>query len=305
MVASYVPRYGGARPKLEVKPATRPGPKRKEGERYPSGKLKDKVAPNPIVLAQRLAICADHTKAASPLSAAHARGWLSDVEHLGAQFFISFHRAAGLGGPTGYTRAKEPQIGSGAANDLNFRWHEMTDAEVRAFDWKRFSDKELARIWDSALPVHSMSESGSKTANRRWRELCAAMTPEQRGLVTSICILEHWPRWLMARIDGDMRTGAREYNALREGLRAVREAMRTPVQPDPVLMPENRPQEANDNLQAANDQPRPKVRMPSLLAQPKGKPEHLVDLAFTDADTGEVLRTVRVERVRRWSQRNG
>lgn len=281
------PALGGNRPPLVVKPAKSRGRPRKSGSRNASGRLNEKVDPNPIVMARRLAIASDPTKASCPLDAAVANGWLSPAESLGAEIFIGTHRSAGLGGPSGFGRSWEPSIGSGAADDLNFMWSELTDAQVRAMRWSDLSKADIARIWDSALPVQGGTTDGSKSANRRWRTICSALTPAQREAVSNFCVLELWPRWLERRLNGKPNAGGPDLESLRTGLRAVLMAVRT-------RKPEN------DNIQAANDQVEPiGVYLPSM----EGKPEHTANLAFTDSETGEVIRTVRVERKRRWKDR--
>ena len=129
------------------------------------------------------------------------------------------------------------------------------------------------------------------------------MTPAQRAAVTNFCILEQWPMWIMARIGGDHTAAGRDYSLLRKGLNAIAEAVRAPAWAKGKERSSTRstPQAANESISVANDQGPPPAPRASSLGRIEGKSEHIVDLAFTDADTGAVIKTVRVERRRRWT----
>lgn len=214
-------RAGGGRPRLD-------------GDRYPSGRLKP-IKPNEDVLARRLAICADPKMATCPLDASLANGWITQSEYGAGRVFLSVHVGAGLQSP-GAASMRDNSIPTGTADLVRPNWAEMTDVQVRAMQWKEFSNKEIAAIWDSAL--RDMGRADTPTgesdfaarAHQRWRALNAAMTPIERTVVDSFCIREEWPQWIAERLAGRAQTVHEEKREiLVSGLQAISRVMRKPA----------------------------------------------------------------------------
>lgn len=259
------------------------GRPRKEGARTASGRLLP-PPPNELVLARRAAICADPAMATCPLDAAYANGWLTRREYGAANAYVAVHKRAGLGGPG--ARQVDPSLPTGAAIELADRWSELSERDVRSMRLSQLPDKELVLIWDSALrdlgrmADPEKAEQFAVEANRRWRALNAIMTSFERVVVDSFCIRETWPRWFWERVEGRMASEfEEERTVLLSGLRSIAGALDAP------------------KSIVRSDLAAPAARRQSSV---HGKPEHVADLAFTDVDTGDVLRTVRVERARRW-----
>lgn len=216
-------RSGGGRPK-------------KEGDRYPNGRLKAEK-PNPAVLARRQLICADPAMATCPLDAAFANGWITQADYGAGRAFLSVHVSAGLDSP-GAAAIRDNSIPRGAADQLSQRWGEMTDAQVRGMRWNEFTDKEISAIWDSAL--RDLDRAADPTApsdfavraHQRWRAMNAAMSSIERVVVDSFCVREEWPQWFVERLAGRVVPIHEERrDILISGLRAIAETMRKPKAP--------------------------------------------------------------------------
>lgn len=264
---------GGKRPEASGK-----GRPRKAGDRYRSGKLKQKAAPNQTVLDRRAAICADPTMATCPLDASYANGWLSKEEYGAGRAYIAVHSRAGIGGP-GAARQRDTSIPTGAALELSERWSSMNDSEVRRMRLSHLPDKELVLIWDSAmrdlgrLADPEKAEEFARDANQRWRRLNAVMTSIERSAVDNFCIRETWPRWFWERQAGNMRTRwEEERDILISGLRAMARAMEKP-------------------------RTIAKVDLVHPRAAPPPGPREVERLVYQDQDTGETL--YEVERIKR------
>lgn len=207
-----------------------------EGDRYPSGKLK-KQGPNALMVERRKAMCDDVTKASCPLDVAFANGWISTAEYHAGQTYIEVHRAACLGSPGGSSQA-----------DLSV----PEPVDVRRVSWSEMSDEEIGRIWDRVM--RTSGETAAEVAERRmveamilYKALNAAMTPEQRAEVDTICVRESWPQWIIQRING--RTGTsweRKYDLLVAGLRAIRGALAKPKPQNDNAVLTPTPEPAND-----------------------------------------------------------
>ena len=198
------------------------GRPRKEGSRYPSGKLKP-TGPNPLVLARRKALCDDPTKATCPLDAAYANGWLDLADYRTGIMFAHLHRAAGFG-------AEGAAMGSSLEAPTPMELSQDVTASAKSY-FSSLSHAEIASIWDSAFegagePGEDKDERAAR-ANARWKLANAAMSPDERAEVHNVCILDSWPQWILQRRARRMDTSwERKRDLLISGLRAVRRALR-------------------------------------------------------------------------------
>ncbi len=198
------------------------GRPRKDGSRYPSGKLKP-AGPNHLVLERRKALCDDPTKATCPLDAAYANGWLDLADYRTGIMFAHLHRAAGFG-------AVGAAMGSSLEAPTPMELSQDTTASAKSY-FSSLSHAEIASIWDSVFegagePGEDKDERAAR-ANARWKLANAAMTPDERAEVHNVCILDSWPQWIIQRRAGRMETSwERKRDLLINGLRAVRRALR-------------------------------------------------------------------------------
>ena len=213
------------------------GRPRKDGSRYPSGKLKP-VGPNHLVLERRKALCDDPTKATCPLDAAYANGWLDLADYRTGIMFAHLHRAAGFG-------AVGAAMGSSLEAPTPMELSQNTTASAKSY-FSSLSHAEIASIWDSVFggpgePGEDRDERAAR-ANARWKLANAAMSPDERAEVHNACILDSWPQWILQRRAGRMDTSwERMRDLLISGLRAVRRALR--------------PEAANEDGQEATTSP--------------------------------------------------
>ena len=198
------------------------GRPRKDGSRYPSGKLKP-VGPNHLVLERRKALCDDPTKATCPLDAAYANGWLDLADYRTGIMFAHLHRSAGFG-------AVGAAMGSSLEAPTPLELSQDVTASARSY-FSSLSHAEIASIWDSVFgaagePAEDKDERAAR-ANARWKLANAAMSPDERAEVHNVCILDSWPQWILQRRAGRMETSwERKRDLLISGLRAVRRALR-------------------------------------------------------------------------------
>lgn len=193
----------------------------KEGDRYPSGKLK-RPGPNQLMVDRRKALCADVTMASCPLDAAFSNGWISPAEYAAGQAYIAVHARANLGSPGIPSQAD----------------HSQPDpvADIRRVSWSALSDNEIGRIWDSAMRDLGTEgglarlEEEAADAMVKWKALSAAMTLAERTEVDNVCIRESWPQWILQRAAGRMDTSwEKSRKILVAGLRAIRQALTKPT----------------------------------------------------------------------------
>ncbi len=94
-------------------------------------------------------------------------------------------------------------------------------------------DREVAEIWDAVFTDDGGRalgrEEAAGRAMKRWKQACAAMTPEQREEVHNVCILDSFPQWVIQRAHGHMETSwERKRDLLIAGLRAIRAELHPP-----------------------------------------------------------------------------
>lgn len=175
---------------LNVK-SSRPGPKPKAGERYPSGDLKP-PGPAPEALAQREAMRADPTRMGNPIDAAFVGGWLDIADYRAALTYASLYRRTSPG--------CGPRLASLALPEA--------DAALNELRGRRLSQAEIAQLWDeivgeAAGETPEEVERRRELASAQWRLVNAAMTPNSRAEVFLVCVREAWPQWIVQRSAGE------------------------------------------------------------------------------------------------------
>lgn len=164
------------------------GRPRKDGARYPGGKLKP-PAPNARVIAERAALLGRDKSleaADNPLDLAWARGWISERQHRAAQAFADAHRKAGL---------DAPGLDGGGLQGVE----ESLDIQVRT--WADLSSAEITAIFDKVMgqTPPGVRETRAAIAMELWTRLCRAMTPDELRQVELLAVHKSWPQWIILR----------------------------------------------------------------------------------------------------------
>lgn len=196
------------------KGSTAAGRPRKEGDRYPSGKLKPR-GPNAMVLAKRRA--GDESGGEHPLDFALAREWITERQHRDAMSYRSAFNHAHIGGP---------RLSSGSLV-------EVPPSEELRMNWSQLSDEEIAEIFDKVFSAEPAPEDRAKldaAALERWKRLNAALTASEREEMFMVCVLGSWPFWMPKKAQA-YAMGAKDVakeGSLMSALVAVGRAMRPP-----------------------------------------------------------------------------
>lgn len=251
----------------------RGGRPRKDGDRYPNGRLKPAgPAARTLEIRQSLGLEKMNQKMI-PLDVAHARGWLSDADFLTGIRFASLHQAAGFT-KTGGSAGSSHEVETPTEVSLSVTLH------AKSF-FSSLPHAEIVALWDQVFarsePDTAKAEDGSAKAMRKWKAANAAMTMQERAEVTDVCVHDSWPQWIIQRTAGRMDTSwERKRDLLVSGLGKVRTAIGSPK-------PANHAQPSA--TVAAND-----------AARPTG-PVRTERTLLVDQDTGEVFRVI--ERITR------
>ena len=192
----------------------RRGRPRKDGVRYPSGKLRP-PEPNQRVIAERTAMLGDTKGALSaaedPMTLALARGWLTEDEHRAGE---AYARA--------YTASHPHRLHGGlneapdAGTDDKRTITQMGDAEiVQAFD----------TILNSTVMPHN--EERQIGARKRYVALSSLMTSTEQSEVFACFCMRSWPQWVIQRVAGRRDTSwERKHHLLVSGLGAIHNHLR-------------------------------------------------------------------------------
>lgn len=173
-------------PRARISKSGRP---RQQGDRYPSGKLRP-PKPNEKVLAIRHAFGLEKLgQKFTPIEVAFHRGWIDEETYWAAARYAALYRLAVSGVPA-YANQNLPEARS--------------SVDVRTLSFAQLATAEISAIWDSAMgePEAEPDEDRRAKATLRWREVNAAMTPEQRQEVFNVVALESWPQWIIQRAAG-------------------------------------------------------------------------------------------------------
>ncbi len=209
----------GKRTETRETRAQRKGPgggrPRKDGDRYPNGRLKPEQ-PNPRVLAIRALLgVSDPRRPCTPLRLAHDRGWLTDDQYTAGNSYADTYKRAQIGAP-GVVVMSDTSIQSGVDD---------VPTEARISDMK---PEVIAKVWDSAMrdvvgyEGPERAQEKAEAAMVRWKLMTKAMTADQRREVDQLCLRESWPDWVMHRATGNFNSPAeRQRDALIAGLEAI------------------------------------------------------------------------------------
>src|SRR3569833_1199420 len=103
------------------KGSSKAGRPRKEGDRYPSGKLRP-PAPNEVTQAKRKA--GDAEAGEHPLDFAFSQKWITERDHRAATAYRSAYDGAHIGGPR-MSHGSLPEVVP--SEDLRINWSQMSD----------------------------------------------------------------------------------------------------------------------------------------------------------------------------------
>lgn len=205
--------------------ASKNGRPRKSGDRYPSGKLKPDVGPNARVIALRRALlgakdgeAVDLTKTEHPLDLALARGWLIQERCDAAQLFIRLYR--GIRFPVMAVSADPSDRGVLSKEDRALVGEKLNWANMPSADVNRLFD---AVVMSARSAPEPRSSEPLPQVPDQLREIWAALKPEQARELFSVCVLGHWPQWVVWQARGQVVPGPsrRRQRLLIDGLDTI------------------------------------------------------------------------------------
>jgi hypothetical protein len=166
---------------------SRRGRPRKDGARYPNGRLKPPAVKNKIVLRRRAEICEDITKASCPIDAALANGWLKPEHHRAACLFEGLAIQVSKAGP-GLPRAMDLSTPSSAV-------------DARGIEFRDMPASEVAKVWDSALSRGGpATDDDNERAMRLWKKINDGLDPVARRELYAVTVGQDWPQWINQRV---------------------------------------------------------------------------------------------------------
>lgn len=202
------------RRKTKPKGSSKSGRPRKEGDRYPSGKLRP-PPPSEVMLAKRKA--GDSEAGEHPLDFALSQRWITERDHQAASAYRAAFNRSHIGGP---------RMSHGGLC-------EVEPSEELRMNWSQLSDEEITEVFDKVFNVdegHANPEAQQTAALGLWKRLNIALSPEEREELFRVCVLGSWPFWMpkmaaeKALGDKDRRKVATLINALGSVSRALRPA---------------------------------------------------------------------------------
>lgn len=205
---------------------SRGGRTRKEGDRYPGGKLKPQ-GPNERSVEVRRALGLEKlNQRMVPLDVAHARGWVSDVDYLTGIRFANLYEKAGFARSGG-------SMGSALEIDVPTEVSLSVSTEAKSF-FSGLPHAEMCALWDRVFDRGERdmvkADEAAVRAMADWKKACAAMTAFERAEVTDVCVHDSFPQWILQRSAGrEGTTWERKRELLISGLGAVRKALRKPL----------------------------------------------------------------------------
>lgn len=196
------------RSKIKPRGSSKAGRPRKEGDRYPNGRLKP-PGPNERVLEKRRA--GDAEAGEHPLDFALSQRWITEQMHRDADAYRqAFGRShIGLGAPR-LGMASLPEVVP--SEELRINWSQMSDAEIVEIFDKVFGD----------VPPPPNADA-DKTALGKWREMNAHLSAAEQQEMFKVCIMGSWPFWMvkMASEHALGRQDQQRMEALFGGLQGV------------------------------------------------------------------------------------
>lgn len=175
------------RPPLEVKKQQR-RPKL-DGEREANGRLKRPTADDK---ARRDALRTDPTMALNPLDAAFLGNWIGLDEFRAGRAYLALYRQTT---PPDGPRVAQLRLPESDHSLDELRGRRLTSAEILQL-WERIVGEEAPRDPEEA-------ERRAAAAAAKWRAVNMAMTDLERAEVRAVCLHERWPRWVIARCNGE------------------------------------------------------------------------------------------------------
>lgn len=212
--------------KRKARGSSRAGRPRKEGDRYPSGKLKP-PGPNERVIVKRKAGDADAGE--HPLDFALSQGWLDERLHRTAMDYRAAYGRAHFDGA--------PRLAMGGLA-------EAMPSEAIKLKWAEMADADIVEIFDQVFSVDTPPEGRDASAAKawlRWKMLNNALRPDEREELFRVAILGSWPFW-MPKAASDLALGAndqRKRSLLFSALEGASRAMRPPrLKPTITALPD-------------------------------------------------------------------
>lgn len=226
---------------------SRRGRARKEGPRYPNGRLKPPPVKNKIVLRRRAEICEDVTKASCPLDAALGNNWISAEDHRAASLYESLARSVNATGPHAPT-----------AMDLSTP---SSAIDARGLEFREMAASDVAMVWDRALSRGAQALEGDdgERAQRLWRQINKGLDPIARRELYAVTVGQDWPQWINQRV------------AARSIERRIKAEKREPNFDEVVKLKRCRDErwnERHDNLVRACEQVRAALRVDTIKSAP-------------------------------------
>lgn len=160
--------------------SSKAGRPRKEGDRYPSGKLRPPM-PSAVTIAKRKA--GDSEAGEHPMDFALSQGWLTERDHQAASSYRAAFNRSHIGGP---------RMSHGGLC-------EVTPSEELRLNWSQLSDEEITEIFDRVFSIEAGPANPEKLqadALWLWKRLNAALSPEERDELFMVCVVGSWPFWM-------------------------------------------------------------------------------------------------------------
>lgn len=173
--------------------AKRRGRPRKDGARFPSGKLRQVVDPNPRVLEDRRALAGENgdiRAAGHPLDCALARGWLTEAQHRAGSRYAAIYRAA---------RIAQPESRGGLCEAPEAQTIDKRPLGIMA-------DAEITAAFDRIFNVTEQKDR-SATALAQWSAINQFLNAAEQAECFSVCVRSSWPQWIVQRAAGHFQTG--------------------------------------------------------------------------------------------------
>lgn len=199
--------------KTKRRGSSKAGRPRKEGDRYPSGKLKP-PAPNETTLQRRKA--GDASAGEHPLDFALSNGWITEQMHRdGSAYRMAFNAA--------HRGAYGPRLALGSLA-------EVEESESLRMNWSQMSDAEIVDIFDRIFNQTAFidHEKAEEAAMVRWKLLNMNLRPVEREELFMVCVLGSWPLWMPKR-SAERALGSKDMckeASLLDGLSAIRRTLR-------------------------------------------------------------------------------
>ena len=173
---------------------TQRGRKRKAGDRHPGGQLVQKIEPNPVVIAQRLAVLGGHSThhhAESPMSVALARAYITEDQHKAGETIARLYRAT------------HPQ------RRMIIALHDYDPADRDPTPIANMPHADIATAFEAILAktqAPGSDEDRQIKARKRYNDLCLTLRPISQIEIFNAFCMNICPLWLSWRIAGRIQS---------------------------------------------------------------------------------------------------